>query len=45
MVFPDRSADAAWMRCLADHYAALRRAYPDDELCVVFDIDGTIFDL
>ena len=33
------------MRCLADHYAALRRAYPDDELCVVFDIDGTILDL
>src|SRR5262245_4148803 len=45
VVFPAPSTDAAWMRCLADHYAAARRAHPDDELCVVFDIDGTIFDL
>ncbi len=45
MVFPDRSVDTDWMRTLADRYAATRRAYPADELCVVFDIDGTILDL
>ena len=45
MVFPDRSADTDWMRALADHYARLCGAHPDDELCVVFDIDGTILDL
>ena len=33
------------MRVLADHYAAVRRTHPTDELCVVFDIDGTILDL
>jgi phosphoglycolate phosphatase-like HAD superfamily hydrolase len=30
---------------LAVHYERMRRAYPDDELCVVFDIDGTILDV
>jgi hypothetical protein len=30
------------MRALADHYRRMRLANPDDELCVVFDIDGTI---
>jgi hypothetical protein len=34
-----------WMRELAVHYEQLRRAYPEDELCVVFDIDGTILDI
>jgi phosphoglycolate phosphatase-like HAD superfamily hydrolase len=34
-----------WMRTLASHYAAIRDAYPTDELAVVFDIDGTIVDL
>jgi len=34
-----------WMRRLADHYARFRRAYPEDRLLIVFDIDGTILDL
>lgn len=34
-----------WMWELARHYERMRRAYPDDELCVVFDIDGTILDI
>jgi hypothetical protein len=34
-----------WMWELAVHYERMRRAYPDDELCIVFDIDGTILDL
>jgi hypothetical protein len=34
-----------WMRELAVHYEQLRRAYPADELTIVFDIDGTILDL
>jgi hypothetical protein len=33
------------MRYLAEHYERARRRHPDDELCVVFDIDGTILDL
>ena len=33
------------MRALADHYAAAREASSTDELCIVFDIDGTILDL
>jgi hypothetical protein len=32
------------MRELATHYEQMRRRHPDDELCVVFDIDGTILD-
>jgi hypothetical protein len=38
-----RSTD--WMRELALHYERMRRAYPDGELCIVFDIDGTILDV
>ena len=34
-----------WMRELAVHYEQLRRAYPTDNLCIVFDIDGTILDM
>ena len=34
-----------WMWELATHYEQMRRAYPDDTLCVVFDIDGTILDM
>jgi hypothetical protein len=34
-----------WMRELAIHYEQLRRAYPTDDLCIVFDIDGTILDM
>ncbi len=34
-----------WMWELAAHYERMRRAYPDHELCIVFDIDGTILDL
>ena len=33
-----------WMRALAAHVERMRLAYPDDELAVVFDIDGTIVD-
>jgi hypothetical protein len=34
-----------WMWELAVHYERTRRAYPDQQLCIVFDIDGTILDL
>jgi hypothetical protein len=34
-----------WMRQLAAHYESLRRQYPDDDLMIVFDIDGTILDM
>jgi hypothetical protein len=34
-----------WMRELAVHYEQLRRAYPTDDLSIVFDIDGTILDM
>jgi hypothetical protein len=34
-----------WMWELAGHYERIRRTYPDQQLCVVFDIDGTILDL
>src|SRR6266498_625669 len=33
-----------WMWELAQHYERMRRAYPDDDLCVVFNVDGTILD-
>jgi beta-phosphoglucomutase-like phosphatase (HAD superfamily) len=33
-----------WMGALADHVGRMREAYPDDELVLVFDIDGTIVD-
>jgi hypothetical protein len=33
------------MRDLAFHYESVRRSYPDDELLIVFDIDGTILDM
>jgi hypothetical protein len=33
-----------WMRSLALHLRRMRHAYPDDELVVAFDIDGTIID-
>jgi hypothetical protein len=32
------------MRELAAHYERMRLRHPEDELCVVFDIDGTILD-
>ena len=32
------------MRSLAAHVESMRAAYPDDELALVFDIDGTIVD-
>ena len=34
-----------WMKELALHYDQMRSAYPDDELIIVFDIDGTILDM
>lgn len=36
--------DESWMHRLVDHYRQMRRTHPDDELVVVFDIDGTIID-
>lgn len=33
-----------WMGALALHYEQVRRNHPDDQLLVVFDIDGTILD-
>jgi hypothetical protein len=33
------------MRRLAAHYARMRDSCQDDELCVMFDIDGTILDV
>lgn len=34
-----------WMAALAAHDARIRRAHPEQELLVVFDIDGTILDM
>lgn len=45
VVFPPDRRGTDWMRALADHYEAVRSDSPDHELCVVFDIDGTILDL
>jgi hypothetical protein len=33
-----------WMRTLAEHFDRMRSTYHDDELAIVFDIDGTIVD-
>ena len=33
------------MRALSAHYERARSAFPDDDLCIVFDIDGTILDM
>ncbi|GIU85372.1 MAG: hypothetical protein KatS3mg008_2147 [Acidimicrobiales bacterium] len=38
-------ADDNWMRVLARKYRTLRRAHPDTDLALVFDIDGTILDM
>jgi len=35
----------SWMRDLARHYDATRAAHPDDNLMILFDIDGTILDM
>ena len=45
MAFPSFAVDDDWMGVLASHYAAVRAAHPRDDLCLVFDIDGTILDL
>ena len=42
---PVEPPSADWMWELALHYERMRRAYPDQELCIVFDIDGTILDV
>lgn len=34
-----------WMAALATHYRKMRHQYPQDELLILFDIDGTILDL
>ena len=33
------------MGWLASHYRRMRTEYPDDQLIVLFDVDGTIVDL
>jgi len=33
------------MRRLAAHYGRFRSDYPEDQLLIVFDIDGTILDM
>lgn len=35
---------ADWMRALAEHMQRMRIAYPNEDLVLVFDIDGTIVD-
>jgi hypothetical protein len=35
---------STWMHRLVEHFRAMRARHPDDELVVVFDIDGTIID-
>ena len=35
----------SWMTTLARHYDKVRERYPDDELLVLLDIDGTILDM
>lgn len=42
---PARSEGSGWMRRLSEHYERTRQRHPTDELCVVFDIDGTILDV
>ncbi len=32
------------MHSLAQHFAHVRRIYPDDQLLIVFDLDGTVVD-
>jgi beta-phosphoglucomutase-like phosphatase (HAD superfamily) len=34
----------SWMKRLSDHYERMRRRYPDEDLMILFDIDGTILD-
>jgi hypothetical protein len=45
MVSRNQSAEPDWMHALAEHFAIVRSDHPTDELCIVFDIDGTILDL
>ncbi len=34
-----------WMKKLARHYEQVRKEHPEDELLLLFDIDGTILDM
>lgn len=36
---------AHWMHALAAHYEATRTTFPQDDLVILFDIDGTILDM
>ena len=40
-----RHPEPSWMRRLASHYQRIRAEFPDDQLIVLFDVDGTIVDL
>lgn len=42
---PRASATSDWMRSLSEYYRWMRLRFPEDDLCIVFDIDGTILDL
>ena len=33
-----------WMEMLSAHYQRMRSLYPDDQLIILFDIDGTVLD-
>lgn len=35
---------ASWMRTLSNYYNYMRKAYPDERLLILFDLDGTIVD-
>ncbi|MFX1536469.1 MAG: hypothetical protein ACFFDI_19820 [Promethearchaeota archaeon] len=34
-----------WMKELSFHYSSMKKLYPEDDLLIIFDIDGTIIDL
>jgi hypothetical protein len=42
---PTAGPAPGWMRTLSNHYHGTRLRHPAVELCVVFDIDGTILDM
>jgi hypothetical protein len=34
-----------WIDQLIDHYHTIRQTYPEDPLMIIFDVDGTLFDM
>ena len=41
----DLDSRSSWMQALAGQFATARRRHPEDDLMIVFDIDGTILDM